>query len=279
VLWVIDKTEPERWQKIDPEYMDLVRNWLCGNILLKTSGADQERLEGRGRDLITPAGEVVARAADSASRQALQEYLDGILGEAELIESPQDILRLEAYMKGLAFTLHGDSTSDLSRVLRLPGLVNQKDAKNPCLCHIVHWEPDRRFTPMDFDDYQAEIRESEPKRAGEAKKWPQRSDEFNTLAIEKLMGSCGFMQHCRDDADALSEPHWWSMVHILAVLGNPGRERIHELSAPYYRYTEEETEQKIKEALKAADKEIGPHTCAFIGEDLGFACPEDCLAK
>lgn len=202
-----------------------------------------------------------------------------LLREAELIESPQDILRLEAYMKGLAFTLHGDSTSDLSRVLRLPGLVNQKDAKNPCLCHIVHWEPERRFTPMDFDDYQAEIRESEPKRAGEAKKWPQRSDEFNTLAIEKLMGSCGFMQHCRDDADALSEPHWWSMVHILAVLGNPGRERIHELSAPYYRYTEEETEQKIKEALKAADKEIGPHTCAFIGEDLGFACPEDCLAK
>jgi hypothetical protein len=87
LLWVIDKTEPERWQKIDPEYMDLVRNWLCGNILLKTSGADYERLEGRGRDLITPAGEVVARAAASTSRQVLQEYLDGILGEAE--QQPQ----------------------------------------------------------------------------------------------------------------------------------------------------------------------------------------------
>ena len=40
-----------------------------------------------------------------------------------------------------------------------------------------------------------------------------------------------------------------------------------------------ETEQKIKEALKAADKEIGPHTCLFIEQDLGFACPRDCLAK
>jgi len=67
--------------------MDLVRNWLCGNILLLTSGVDKERLEGRGRDLITPAGEVVARAAASTSRQVLQEYLDGILGEAE--QQPQ----------------------------------------------------------------------------------------------------------------------------------------------------------------------------------------------
>jgi len=67
--------------------MDLVGRWLFGNILLKTSGAEKERLEGRGPDLITPAGEVVARAADSASRQALQEYLDGILEEAE--QQPQ----------------------------------------------------------------------------------------------------------------------------------------------------------------------------------------------
>ncbi len=81
-----------------------------------------------------------------------------LLKEAEVIESPQDILRLEANTKGLGLTLHGDSTSDLSRVLRLPGLLNQKDAKNPCPCNIIHWEPERRFTPIDFDDYKAEIR-------------------------------------------------------------------------------------------------------------------------
>jgi hypothetical protein len=204
-----------------------------------------------------------------------------LLKEAEVIESPQDILRLEAYMKGLAFTLHGDSTSDLSRVLRLPGLLNQKDAKNPCLCHIIHFEPDRRFTPLDFDDYREEIpREAsgdKPRR--EAKKWPERSDQFNELAIEKLLESCPFIQHCRDDAATLSEPEWWSMVHILAVFGKPGKAKIHELSAPYPEYTEEETEQKIKDALKAGEKEIGPHTCLFIQQDLHFDCPDDCLAK
>jgi len=201
-----------------------------------------------------------------------------LLREAEVIELPHDILRLEAYMKGLALTLHGDSTSDLSRVLRLPGLVNQKDAKNPCLCHIIHWQPERRFTPMDFDDYQEEIREapeSKPKR--EAKK--QRSDEFDNLAVEKLLEHCAFIQYCRDNATTLSEPWWWSMVHVLAVFGNPGRDKIHELSAPYPEYTEQETEQKIKEALKASEKDISPHTCRFIEQDLGFACPGDCQAK
>ncbi|GAI16793.1 unnamed protein product, partial [marine sediment metagenome] len=114
-----------------------------------------------------------------------------------------------------------------------------------------------------------------PKRADEA--W--RGDEFNTLAIEKLLESCFFVQHCRDNATSLSEPQWWSMVHILAVFGKPGRNKIHEFSQPYPRYTERETEQKIAEALKAGEKEIGPHTCLFIQQNLGFSCPDDCLAK
>ncbi|MBA7622310.1 hypothetical protein ES703_29685 [subsurface metagenome] len=202
-----------------------------------------------------------------------------LLRETEPVESPQEILKVEAYMKGLAFTLHGDSTSDLSRVLRLPGLVNQKDTNNPCLCHIIHWEPERRFNPMDFDDYQAEIRESEPKRAGEAKKWPQRSDEFNKLAVEKLLETCPFIQCCRDNAITLAEPWWWGMVSNLVPFGEPGRQKIHELSAPYRKYTEKETNQKILEALKAASKEVGPHTCTFIEQNLGFSCPADCLAK
>ena len=108
---------------------------------------------------------------------------------------------------------------------------------------------------------------------------PERSDEFNALAIEKLLESCAFIQYCRDNAAVLSEPWWWSMVHILAVFGELGREKIHKLSAPYPRYSEKETDQKIKETLKAASKEIGPHTCLFIEQDLGFDCPQACQAK
>ncbi|MBA7568952.1 hypothetical protein ES708_10689 [subsurface metagenome] len=207
-----------------------------------------------------------------------------LLREAELIESPQDIFKLEAYMKGLAHTLHGDSTSDLSRVLRLPGLLNQKDTQNPCLCHIIHWQPERRFNPMDFDDYQAEIGEApgiKPKR--EVKEKPEKSDELNSLAIEQLLKNCAFVQHCQDDAIDLSEEHWWSEACILTSLGELGKEKYHELSRPYHTdrnvYTEKETNNKIKAAEKSLEEGKGFHTCKFIQENLSFSCPKDCLAK
>lgn len=123
------------------------------------------------------------------------------------------------------------------------------------------------------------VRETREGAKPSARERPERTDEFNSLAIEKLLENCLFIQHCRDEAITLSEPDWWSMVTILAVFGNPGRDKIHEFSAPYPRYTEKETNRKIKEVLKAADEKIGPHTCAFVQEDLRFGCPESCQAK
>jgi len=99
------------------------------------------------------------------------------------------------------------------------------------------------------------------------------------VAVNKLLENCGFIQHCKDNAATLSEPFWWSMVHCLAVSGEPGRKKIHELSQAYPSYSKEETDKKIKEAIKVADKDVGPHTCLFIEQSLGFACPKDCQAK
>lgn len=49
-----------------------------------------------------------------------------------------------------------------------------------------------------------------------------------------------------------------------------GREAAHALSAPYLRYSPTETDKKISHTLKAA----GPHTCAYIQQQLGFTgCP------
>jgi len=82
--WVIGKTEPERWQKIDSEYMEPIQRWLFGNILRMTSGIEEEKLEMRGRELTTPgAREVVAQVADSADSKALNDWLRDILRKAE----------------------------------------------------------------------------------------------------------------------------------------------------------------------------------------------------
>ena len=101
----------------------------------------------------------------------------------------------------------------------------------------------------------------------------------NEIAVGKLLENCAFIQYCRDNAAALSEPFWWSMIHCLAVFGEPGRKKIHELSQAYPGYSDEETDKKIKETKKVADKEVGPHTCLFIEQGLGFVCPKDCPAK
>jgi len=108
---------------------------------------------------------------------------------------------------------------------------------------------------------------------------PERSDEFNGLAVEKLLENCSFIQYCQDNTTTLSEPWWWSMCDILSFFGEPGKGKAHELSEPYRKYTREETDKKLEYAKEAVDKNVGPHTCKFVEQDLGFSCPEACLAK
>lgn len=138
---------------------------------------------------------------------------------------------------------------------------------------------DKRLSELGLPPRKTEEDPSDNSKQFKGTRHRKPREEFNALAIKKLLENCTFIQHCRDDATTLSEPWWWSMVHILAVFGESGRRTIHGLSQPYPEYTERETEKKIKEALKAAAKDIGPHTCAFIKDSLSFSCPEDCLAK
>ncbi|MFH1142055.1 MAG: hypothetical protein V1724_10475, partial [Chloroflexota bacterium] len=78
--WISEKTEAERAKLIDPDYMDQILRWLFGNILLKASGGDYERLETHGLELTTPgAREVVARSADVAGATALGDWLLNLL--------------------------------------------------------------------------------------------------------------------------------------------------------------------------------------------------------
>ncbi len=107
----------------------------------------------------------------------------------------------------------------------------------------------------------------------------EEPSKLNEIAVKKLLETCAFLKHCQKDVITLSEPHWWSMIHVLAAFGDLGREKIHELSKSYLKYSEEKTNEKIEEAKKAASKEIGPHTCTFIEQKLGFDCPKDCPAK
>jgi len=84
IRWIMDNTEAQRFEKIDPENMESIQRYLIGNILRMTSGEGREELEIRGREITAPGvREVVVMAADSGSSPQQREYLYGILREAE----------------------------------------------------------------------------------------------------------------------------------------------------------------------------------------------------
>ncbi|GAJ01609.1 unnamed protein product, partial [marine sediment metagenome] len=103
----------------------------------------------------------------------------------------------------------------------------------------------------------------------------KRSTKFNEIAVKKLLENCAFIHYCRDNAATLTEPYWWAMIHNLAVFDKPGGNQAHELSKSYPQYTKEETNQKIEDAHAQRKQGKSPHLC----DNIGFACPEDYLAK
>src|SRR5215813_8417253 len=158
--------------------------------------------------------------------------------------------------------VHGwqiDPTSDLARVLRLPGTVNRK--REPVRVQVIELNETYRYNPSDFEPYLIDG----PSAEGViVRHWHGPAG-----ALTPVLQHCRFLQHCRDNAVTLSEPEWWAMISNLARLDG-GWEAIHALSASYPKYTISETNAKIRHALNSP----GPHTCCYIQQQLSFAgCP------
>ncbi len=74
--------------------------------------------------------------------------------EAEAIQSPADIDRIEGFNRRLATLLGGDPVAvDLARVLRLAGTVNHKDPRQPVPVRVIELEASRQYNLSDFDDF------------------------------------------------------------------------------------------------------------------------------
>jgi len=162
-----------------------------------------------------------------------------------------------------------DNTSDLSRVLRLPGGINHK-LDNNARAEVISVN-DNRYTPSDFTPYI----QSEADTASDGSPMANRSadgtEKFTgtTGAASRIFEKCAFMRHCRDNAATLPEPQWYAMVSNLSLCAD-GKEQCHACSKAYPGYNAAETEGKIAHAITAAK----PHTCAYIQQSLGFDCGE-----
>jgi hypothetical protein len=171
------------------------------------------------------------------------------------------IATLEGYLKGLRAALGGDPmVAQVAALMRVPGYVNRKYPDAP-VAKILEAHADRRFNPSDFGDFWIELPDDADRRT--------ESDPATRLGpVEPVLETCAFLQHCRDHAATLPEPHWYAMLSNLVRLEG-GRAAAHAFSRPYPGYTTEETDAKLDRAATAS----GPIGCAKI-QELGFTgCP------
>jgi hypothetical protein len=101
----------------------------------------------RWRQLALPSPTVVVASGGGA-------HLYWMLEEPLSVQEPNVRSRFEAMLKALYTDLKCDSTSDVSRLLRLPGFWNVKDFRlgsRPRECRLVHCNGDLRYPLSQFE--------------------------------------------------------------------------------------------------------------------------------
>lgn len=182
--------------------------------------------------------------------------------ESERKEAETLSRRFQATLQGFAreegWTI--DNTSDLARVLRLPGTFNTKLGERRPV-EVIGWYPGRRYDPSEFEPYLVDAtKTSRAEASGDGGDPP--SD------LDAILQGCTWMQHCYDDRMELPEPEWYAALSIVgrSFRGDTdGRSLAHEWSDAYPGYSADETDRKLDQALKAS----GPRTCANIADQLG----------
>ncbi len=166
--------------------------------------------------------------------------------------------RFRTIQKQLVKQFNGDSVCvNESRVMRLPGF-NHCKTDIPVMVECISFHPERKYS-------QDQLSEALP----EVDAAPQEKKSGNQKGLDIIMRSCDFLQHCRTDAATLSEHDWYAMITVLAPFDG-GTKLIHELSATYPGYNQDNTQKKINHFLESGTK---PMTCRTICEK-GFKCPK-----
>ena len=162
-----------------------------------------------------------------------------------------------------------DNTSDLPRVLRLPGSHNRK-TDQPVLVTVPaeHVDLAARYDLAAVEAVlpPVETPQAEPDHA-------YAHDDVADADIKLILGKCAFVRHCQNDSAGLPEPEWYALLSILARCKD-GARLVHEWSAEHPKYNPAETDAKLKQAMDKA----GPRTCESIKADFGTYC-NDCAAR
>lgn len=178
-----------------------------------------------------------------------------------IIDKSAEVERFPVLQKRLVLYFGGDPACvNKSRVMRLPGFYHCKtDTKVMVRCVCFH--PERVYTQEQLSEVLPELEE---KAAAQCVR-----KDGSAKGLDIVLRSCLFMQYCKDNAKLLPEPQWSACISNLWRFEG-GIAAIHELSKPYPRYSDRETQAKIEHILNSG---AGPITCETIYR-YGFKCPK-----
>ena len=165
------------------------------------------------------------------------------------------------------FSVDPVCTSDIVRVLRVPGTINFRGNHDTALLTPVKFHdfaklravigvPETVAEAVMFSKARALVKANGDVRSEISKLLASNKiSKFQTIWDKSMAGTgCAQMKHAIENADKLSEPLWRGALSQAQYCEDRDW-AIHELSKTYANYTPEETERK-------ADDTKGPYTCA-----------------
>ncbi len=196
-------------------------------------------------------------------RRRRREYVvDQATGEKLYLDARQNVpelsaraLHIQDVISGVAAAIGGDSTSDLSRLLRVPEFPNQKDARSgrtPVPCELVETHPERVYPLSDFERFVADS--PARKRREQVKQIPlpgrKRSSERRRQQLELLLADCAaadvgqrsgadFALCCYAVEHGLSAAELWERCGSIGKFAERGR--------PYFDLTWQAAEAHTRE--------------------------------
>lgn len=163
-------------------------------------------------------------------------------------------LHVQHVLAGIAESIGGDHTQDLSRLLRLPGSMNRKDERNgrkPVPTELLVCEPERRYPFSLFESFASVS--TEAKRAAKIASMPlptprkltaTKADKFNQLIATSSIAEPG----CRSETDfavccyavqhGIAKEEAWQQVQGVGKFAEQGRR--------YFDVTWENAEEQVR---------------------------------
>jgi len=102
-------------------------------------------------------------------------HLYWLLDKVYQVKDRAELYIFKGHTKGLSQALKGDSSFDLSRVLRVPGSLNLKDPENPREVELIEFNPNRRYRLSQFNQYRVKVKDIEIEKVDlSGKKIPEK---------------------------------------------------------------------------------------------------------